>query len=172
MVRQRIEAELVILAPFTYDNTRLLLLSKTAKFPNGFANSSGHVGKHFMTHIRSRVQIAFDDQYVNVYMGPSAQKHSIDDFNSDNFDHGGLGFIRGAQISFGPVALEGGPIGHHHESASSGRRAGAPLSGLLSKQRARGHRCPDRRFALSASDHRSRSRYARSMGPAGAAFDL
>lgn len=106
-----IEAELVILAPFTYDNTRLLLLSKTARFPDGLANSSGHVGKHFMTHIRARVQIAFDDEYVNVYMGPSAQKHSIDDFNADNFDHAGLGFIRGAQISIGPVALEGGPIG-------------------------------------------------------------
>ena len=106
-----IEADLVILAPFTYDNTRLLLLSKTAKFPNGLANSSGHVGKHFMTHIRSRVQIAFDDRHVNIYMGPSAQKHTIDDFNADNFDHKDLGFIRGAQISIGPVALEGGPIG-------------------------------------------------------------
>src|SRR5882724_12864736 len=106
-----IEADLVILAPFTYDNTRLLLLSKSAKYPDGLANSSGHVGKHFMTHLRARVQIAFDDEYVNVYMGPSAQKHSIDDFNSDNFDHGGMGFIRGAQISVGPVALEGGPIG-------------------------------------------------------------
>src|ERR1039458_1527344 len=40
-----IEAELVILAPFIYDNTRLLLLSKTDKFPNGLANSSGQVGK-------------------------------------------------------------------------------------------------------------------------------
>jgi gluconate 2-dehydrogenase alpha chain len=106
-----IEADLVILAPFTYDNTRLLLLSKTARFPDGLANSSGHVGKHFMTHIRARVQIAFDNEYVNVYMGPSAQKHSIDDFNADNFDHAGLSFIRGAQISIGPVALEGGPIG-------------------------------------------------------------
>src|SRR6266513_1720886 len=75
-----IEAELVILAPFNYDNVRLLLLSKSAKFPNGLANLSGHVGKHFMTHLRARVQIAFDDQYVNVYMGPIAQKHSIDDF--------------------------------------------------------------------------------------------
>ncbi len=46
-----IEAELVILAPFIYDNTRLLLLSKTDKFPNGLANSSGQVGKHLMAHI-------------------------------------------------------------------------------------------------------------------------
>src|SRR6185295_8030240 len=43
-------------------------------------------------------------------MGPSAQKHSVDDFNADNFDHSGLGFIRGAQISVAPVDLEGGPI--------------------------------------------------------------
>jgi gluconate 2-dehydrogenase alpha chain len=106
-----IEADLVILSPFIYDNTRLLLLSKTEKFPNGLANSSGHVGKHLMTHIRARVMVAFDDRHVNIYMGPSAQKHSIDDFNSDNFDHKDLGFIRGAQISVGPVALEGGPIG-------------------------------------------------------------
>jgi gluconate 2-dehydrogenase alpha chain len=106
-----IEADLVILTPFIYDNTRLLLLSKTARFPDGLANSSGQVGKHVMTHIRSRVIIAFDDRFVNIYMGPSAQKRSIDDWNADNFDHKDLGFIRGAQISIGPVALEGGPIG-------------------------------------------------------------
>src|SRR6266581_5694987 len=106
-----IEAEIVIIAPFIYDAVRLLLLSKTDKFPNGLANSSGHLGRHLMTHIRARVLVAFDDRHVNIYMGPSAQKHSIDEFNADNFDHGGLGFIRGAQISIGPVALEGGPIG-------------------------------------------------------------
>src|SRR6266404_5233056 len=105
-----IEAELVILAPFIYDNTRLLLLSKTAKFPNGLANSSGQVGKHIMAHIGARVFAAFDDRHINIYMGPSAQKHTIDDFNADNFDHSGLGFIRGAQISSGPAGLEGGPI--------------------------------------------------------------
>jgi gluconate 2-dehydrogenase alpha chain len=44
-------------------------------------------------------------------MGPSAQKHTIDDFNGDNFDHSGLGFIRGSQVSIGPADLEAGPIG-------------------------------------------------------------
>jgi gluconate 2-dehydrogenase alpha chain len=48
---------------------------------------------------------------VNIYMGPSAQKHSLDDFNADNFDHSGLAFIRGAQISITPADLEAGPIG-------------------------------------------------------------
>src|SRR6266853_1981225 len=106
-----IEAEIVILTPFIYDNTRLLLLSKSEKFPNGLANSSGQVGKHLMAHIGPRVFATFDDRFVNIYMGPSAQKHSLDDFNADNFDHGGLAFIRGGQVSVSPVDLEAGPIG-------------------------------------------------------------
>src|SRR3954464_3844349 len=105
-----IEAELVILTPFIYDNTRLLLLSKSEKFPNGLANSSGQVGRHIMTHINVRVFATFDER-VNIFMGPSAQRHTIDDYNADNFDHGGLGFIRGAQISVQPAELEAGPIG-------------------------------------------------------------
>src|SRR5215813_6691525 len=92
---ETIEAELVILAPFIYDNTRLLLLSKTDKFANGLANSSGQLGKHIMTHINVRVFATFDRR-VNIFMGPSAQRHTVDDYNADNFDHRGLGFIRGA----------------------------------------------------------------------------
>jgi gluconate 2-dehydrogenase alpha chain len=106
-----IEADLVIVAPFIYDSVRLLLLSKTEKFPNGLANSSGHLGRHLMSHIGARAFAAFDDRHINIYMGPSAQKHTLDDFNADNFDHKDLGFIRGAQISTGPAGLEGGPIG-------------------------------------------------------------
>jgi gluconate 2-dehydrogenase alpha chain len=105
-----IEAEIVILGTFIYDNTRLLLLSKADRFPNGLANSSGEVGKHIMAHMMANVFVGFDDRNVNIFMGPSAQKHSIDDFNADNFDHGGVGFIRGAQISIGTGNLEGGPI--------------------------------------------------------------
>src|SRR5947199_1310659 len=105
-----IEAEIVIVSPFIYDATRLLLLSKTDRFPTGLANSSGHLGRHLMSHLGTRGFAAFDDRHINVYMGPSAQKHTIDDFNADNFDHKNLGFIRGAQISAGPAGLEGGPI--------------------------------------------------------------
>src|ERR1700752_1924683 len=106
-----IEAEIVILAPFIYDNVRLLLLSKTEKFPNGLANSSGHLGKHIMAHIGAKVYAAFDTRYVNNYMGPNAQKHAFDDFNADNYDHGGLGFIRGSQVAVATANTEGGPIG-------------------------------------------------------------
>src|SRR6266852_375082 len=59
-----IEAELVILTPFIYDNTRLLLLSKTEKFPNGLANSSGEVGKHIMAHMMANVFVGFANQHL------------------------------------------------------------------------------------------------------------
>ena len=105
-----IEADIVILSPFIYDVVRLLMLSKTGRSPDGLANSSGHLGRHIMTHIGGRVFAAFDDRYVNMYMGPTAQKHTIDDFNGDNFDHGGLGFILGAQISVQGPGFDAGPI--------------------------------------------------------------
>jgi gluconate 2-dehydrogenase alpha chain len=105
-----IEADIVIVAPFIYDNTRLMLLSRTSKFPNGLANSSGHLGRHIMAHMMAGVFVTFEDRFVNNFMGPSAQKHTIDDFNADNFDHSKLGFIRGAQLSIGTPNLEGGPI--------------------------------------------------------------
>jgi gluconate 2-dehydrogenase alpha chain len=107
-----IEADIVILSTFIYDNTRLLLLSKTGKFPNGLANSSGEVGRHLTAHMMPNVFSVFDEKRMNNYMGPSAQKHTIDDFNADNFDHGGVGFIRGSQISVGTANLQGGPISH------------------------------------------------------------
>jgi gluconate 2-dehydrogenase alpha chain len=106
-----VEAEIVILSTFIYDNTRLLLLSKSEKFPTGLANSSGQLGKGVMAHMMGNVFVGFDDRHLNAYMAPSAQKFSIDDFNADNFDHKDLKFIRGAQISMGTANLEGGPIG-------------------------------------------------------------
>ena len=133
-----IEAELVILSPFIYDNTRLLLLSKTDRFSNGLANSSGEVGKHLTAHMRPNVFVAFDDRYVNVFMGPRAQKHTIDDFNADNFDHGGVGFIRGSQISIGTISVQGGPIGATTFNPPSGiPRWGAAYRDYLAKYYAR-----------------------------------
>jgi gluconate 2-dehydrogenase alpha chain len=105
-----VEADLVILTTFIYDNVRLLMLSKTDTHPNGLANSSGELGRHLMAHMMPNVFVRFDDRFVNNFMGPSAQKHTVDDFNADNFDHNGLGFIRGAQISIGTPNLEGGPL--------------------------------------------------------------
>ena len=43
-------AKVVLLASFTYENTRLLLLSKSKAFPNGLSNNHKQVGRHYFSH--------------------------------------------------------------------------------------------------------------------------
>jgi choline dehydrogenase-like flavoprotein len=45
------KAKVVVVAASTLESARLLLLSKSEKYPNGIANSSGHVGHNFCEHI-------------------------------------------------------------------------------------------------------------------------
>lgn len=93
-------ARVVILSAFIFEHARLLLLSKTdsGKFAKGLANSSGYVGKNILAHGDVRAMGAFDDFIINGYIGPGSAAMRIDDFNGNNFDHTGLGFIRGATI--------------------------------------------------------------------------
>ncbi len=44
-------AKVVVLAASTLESARLLLLSKSPTYPNGIANSSGHVGHNFCEHM-------------------------------------------------------------------------------------------------------------------------
>lgn len=46
-----VKAKIVILAASTLESTRLMLLSRSEKYPNGIGNSSGHVGHNFCEHI-------------------------------------------------------------------------------------------------------------------------
>ena len=41
-------------ASYTYENVRLLLLSKSKAFPNGLSNNHGQVGKHYIGHWDAR----------------------------------------------------------------------------------------------------------------------
>jgi choline dehydrogenase-like flavoprotein len=45
------KAKTVILAASTLESARLMLLSKSPQYPNGIANSSGHVGHNFCEHM-------------------------------------------------------------------------------------------------------------------------
>lgn len=45
------KARVVILGASTLESTRLLLNSKSMQYPNGLANSSGHVGHNFCEHL-------------------------------------------------------------------------------------------------------------------------
>jgi len=48
---QAVAAKIVVVAGNAVETARLLLLSASGQFPNGLANSSGLVGKHFMEHL-------------------------------------------------------------------------------------------------------------------------
>jgi len=92
-------AGVVILSSYVYENVRRLLLSKSDYFPNGLSNNHGQVGKYFMTHTFVLLNALFPGKAVNTWGGALAQSTAIDDLNGDNFDHTGLGFIRGALVS-------------------------------------------------------------------------
>jgi len=70
----------------------------------------------------------------NIYMGPSAQKHSLDDFIRRQFRHRGL--ASSAAAGFGlPRDLEAGPIGrrHEHDPPPGTPRWGAAYRDFLAK---------------------------------------
>jgi choline dehydrogenase-like flavoprotein len=43
-------AKVVLLAGYTYENVRLLLLSTSKAFPNGLSNNHHQVGRHYFSH--------------------------------------------------------------------------------------------------------------------------
>jgi gluconate 2-dehydrogenase alpha chain len=53
------------------------------------------VGKNYAYQITSSVNAYFDDKIFNPFIGAGSLGVVVDDFNGDNFDHGGLGFIGG-----------------------------------------------------------------------------
>jgi gluconate 2-dehydrogenase alpha chain len=55
------------------------------------------VGRCIMAHGDVRTTGLFDDKIINGFIGPNGGMR-MDDFNGDNFDHAGLGFIRGGTI--------------------------------------------------------------------------
>ena len=109
-------AHMVILSTYIYENTRLLLLSTSKAFPNGLSNNSGQVGKNYMSHVYSGVNGFFPGKQLNRFNGPGAQRTSSDDWNGDNFDHTGLGFIAGGVID---SRMENKPIGQARSTPPS-----------------------------------------------------
>jgi gluconate 2-dehydrogenase alpha chain len=91
-------ARLVVLATYTYQNTRLLLLSRSKAFPDGLANNAGQVGRHFMTHSFVMGLGEFPGKRMNAWSGTASQATAVDDFDGDNFDHSGLGFLGGSVL--------------------------------------------------------------------------
>src|SRR5204863_5284451 len=91
-------ASVVLLATYTYENVRTLLLSKSKAFPNGLSNNHGQVGRHYFSHATGGGVTALFPMNLNNWYGLPAQGVAIDDWADDNFDHAGLDFIGGGNL--------------------------------------------------------------------------
>ena len=93
-------AELVLLTSYVLNNTRLMLLSGIGKPYDPVANA-GTVGRNYAYQTPSSVTLFFEDKNFNSFMGAGGLGVAIDEFNGDNFDHSGLGFIGGGFLQAG-----------------------------------------------------------------------
>ena len=100
--RQR--AKVVILAANGIGTARLLLLSRSGRFPNGLANSSSLVGRRLMFHPYSATLGVFDEN-LHSWRGPYGQ--IIESYQFYETDRS-RGFVRGAKWG---VLPNGGPLG-------------------------------------------------------------
>jgi gluconate 2-dehydrogenase alpha chain len=116
-------AKVVLLASYTYENTRLLLLSKSKAYPNGLSNNHGQVGKHYVAHWDGRETYGLFPFDLNIWYGANAQAVVVNNWADDNFDHAGLGFIGGASLTLGhevhPIAASAIPSFEHAPSWGS-----------------------------------------------------
>ena len=128
-------ARVVLLASFTYENSRLLLLSKSKPYPNGLANNGGQVGRHYFGHYQAGGVFARFPFDINNWYGTPAQGITVDDWGDDNFDHMGLGFIGGTSLH---VRAEMHPI---ESAATLDNFSSAPRWGSRWKAFARENAC-------------------------------
>jgi gluconate 2-dehydrogenase alpha chain len=111
---RRVAAKAVLVAGFTYENVRLLLLSTSPAFPGGLSNNHDQVGRHYTAHYVPFVFGAFPGRRLGLYNGVGSQVTGVDDFNGDNFDHSGLGFLSGGLFlafhELTPIAFAKAPL--------------------------------------------------------------
>lgn len=102
------EADIVIVAAYQLDNVRLMLLSGIGK-PYDPRTGEGTIGRNYSFQTLSYSYLWFENEHLNPFINTGALAVQIDDFNADNFDHTGLGFIGGAGIQ--SLSNSGLPIG-------------------------------------------------------------
>ncbi len=89
---------MVLIAGYTYENVRLLLLSTSRAYPDGLSNNRGQVGRHYMSHHQGAPVSALFPFDLHAWYGLPAQGVAVDDWADDNFDHSDLDFIGGGNL--------------------------------------------------------------------------
>lgn len=95
-------ADLVIVAAYTFENVRLMLLSGIGT-PYDPVSQTGTTGRNYAYQTANGVSLFFEDKNFNPFIGGGAIGMGIDEFNNDNFDHSGLGFFGGGSIRVTPI---------------------------------------------------------------------
>lgn len=107
-------ADVVVLAAFTLSNVRLLLRSGIGEpYRPGLG---GVVGRNLCFQTNSGVPVFFKEHWINPFLGAGAAGTLIAEFNDDNFDHTGIGFLGGGSIGVGigsgtPISVRSVPPG-------------------------------------------------------------
>ena len=90
-------ADVVFLASWTLNNTKLLLLSKIGEAYDP-ATGEGTLGRNLTHQVSFAAATVFFDKPLNRFMGAGASGVLMSDFDGDNFDHSQLGFLRGGLL--------------------------------------------------------------------------
>jgi len=90
-----------ILGAYVFNNVLLMLYSGIGT-PYDPVTGKGSVGKNYCyQYTGAGVTVFFEDKETNPFMATGAFGTIMDDFNGDNFDHSGLGFVGGGHIAAG-----------------------------------------------------------------------
>lgn len=104
-------ADVVILCAYGINNVRHLLLSNIGT-PYDPRTGEGTVGRSYSYQTSASVTVFYPETvHTNLFMGAGALGTIVDEFNGDNFDHSGLGFIGGGYIAAWTTGAR--PIQHH-----------------------------------------------------------
>ncbi|MFG6668750.1 GMC family oxidoreductase [Halomonas sp. HNIBRBA4712] len=115
-------ADMVIVAAYQLDNVRLLMLSEFGQMYD-HRTGEGTLGRAYSFQTLSYAFLHFENERLNPFMNTGALATQIDDFNGDNFDHTGLGFIGGAGIQ--ALSNAGLPIGLSSELPEGAKQWGS-----------------------------------------------
>ena len=123
-------AEVVLLGTYTYENARLMFFSTSPAHPAGIGNGTDQLGRYYMAHSYLGVSGLFPGKALNRFSGTGAQQVCVDDWDADNWDHTGRGFIGGATLSTG---MEAKPLGMAHDTPPAIPRWGSAWKDWLKK---------------------------------------
>ncbi len=107
-------AGLIVLSGYVFSNTQFMLLAGIGE-PYDRATGKGVVGKNYCYQFEAGGTAFFADEEFNPFIGAPGMGVALDDFNGENFDHGGLGFFGGGYVSCsngGAPPVGGRPLPH------------------------------------------------------------